>query len=571
MMKTIRLFSFAALALALAACSNDIDQPSQKSAGQGIPFSATISMGNAPTRVLTEDTETQTIKSAWQKGEKVALIHGKVVDVMVVDEVAEDGQALISGELTGNPADGDAVTVVYPAFAVDTNTKAVKADLLAAQDGTLERLSTDLNLRESSGAKLKVGKTTIDGQEFTVATFAGAVFLANQIAIVKFSLTDAKNNPLEVSEFVIKDASIWDPTENVIITVTPSSDTSELYVAMPSEWHDYIFEATAGSDTYIYINYGNLSTPAYLDAGIYYQSPLTMSELVPATVTLDKTTLKLEEGESWTLKATITPGNATYRNVIWLSDNESVATVDEKGKVTAVASGWTYVRAYSGDFRTFASCMVSVSAAPIAVMGVSLDQTELTFTYGDAGQQLTATVLPDGTDGASNKVVTWTTSNKKVATVVDGLVTPVGAGTCTITVTTDDGGYEATCAVTVNKALGSIIGFTDAGPLEKKVYDTAVTNALQIVGDGKVSYSSSVPSVATVDGNGTVSILSSGTTVITATVTDGKNYTYAAPTSATYTVNVTGPLPTNTVGPSGGYTDGDDPTTDVVGGGGGLH
>ena len=571
MMKTIRLFSFAALALALAACSNDIDQPSQKSAGQGIPFSATISMGNAPTRVLTEDTETQTIKSAWQMGEKVALIHGKVVDVMVVDEVAEDGQALISGELTGNPADGDAVTVVYPAFAVDTNTKAVKADLLAAQDGTLESLSTDLNLRESSGAKLKVGKTTIDGQEFTVATFAGAVYLANQIAIVKFSLTDAKNNPLEVSEFVIKDASIWDPTENVIITVTPSSDTSELYVAMPSEWHDYTFEATAGSDTYIYINYGNLSTPAYLDAGIYYQSPLTMSELVPATVTLDKTTLVLEEGESGTLKATITPGNATYRNVIWLSDNESVATVDEKGKVTAVASGWTYVRAYSGDFRTFASCMVSVSAAPIAVTGVSLDQTKLTFTYGDAGQQLTATVLPDGTDGASNKVVTWTTSNKKVATVVGGLVTPVGAGTCTITVTTDDGGYEATCAVTVNKALGSIIGFTDAGPLEKIVTDAAVTNALQIVGDGKISYSSSVPSVATVDGNGTVSILSSGTTVITATVTDGKNYTYAAPTSATYTVNVTGPLPTNTVGPSGGYADGDDPTTSVVSGGGGLH
>ena len=416
-----------------------------------------------------------------------------------------------------------------------------------------------------------MGKTTVDGQEFTVATFAGAVYLANQIAIVKFSLTDAKNNPLEVSEFVIKDASIWDPTENVIITVTPSSDTSELYVAMPSEWHDYTFEATAGSDTYIYINYGNLSTPAYLDAGIYYQSPLTMSELVPATVTLDKTTLVLEEGESGTLKATITPGNATYRNVIWLSDNESVATVDEKGKVTAVASGWTYVRAYSGDFRTFASCMVSVSAAPIAVTGVSLDQTKLTFTYGDAGQQLTATVLPDGTDGASNKVVTWTTSNKKVATVVGGLVTPVGAGTCTITVTTDDGGYEATCAVTVNKALGSIIGFTDAGPLEKIVTDAAVTNALQIVGDGKISYSSSVPSVATVDGNGTVSILSSGTTVITATVTDGKNYTYAAPTSATYTVNVTGPLPTNTVGPSGGYADGDDPTTSVVSGGGGLH
>jgi hypothetical protein len=82
----------------------------------------------------------------------------------------------------------------------------------------------------------------------------------------------------------------------------------------------------------------------------------------------------------------------------------------------------------------------------VAVTGVSLDQNSLAMSVSDT-EQLTATVSPaDATD----KSVTWTSSDDDVATVVDGLVTAVGAGTATITVETVDGGFTDSCSVTVS-------------------------------------------------------------------------------------------------------------------------
>ena len=88
-MKTsIRILSLAVLALAMAACSNDMEQPAAiqpapGNAGEGIPFSATISTGSATTRALKE--EKGIISSTWAKGEQVALIHNGVVDVMTIE------------------------------------------------------------------------------------------------------------------------------------------------------------------------------------------------------------------------------------------------------------------------------------------------------------------------------------------------------------------------------------------------------------------------------------------------------------------------------------------------------
>ncbi len=84
-------------------------------------------------------------------------------------------------------------------------------------------------------------------------------------------------------------------------------------------------------------------------------------------------------------------------------------------------------------------------SAIISVTGVTLDQSALSLIVG-GDATLTATVAPEN---ATNKTVTWTTSNDKVATVADGKVTAVGAGEATITVTTADGSFTATCTVTV--------------------------------------------------------------------------------------------------------------------------
>jgi len=161
-------------------------------------------------------------------------------------------------------------------------------------------------------------------------------------------------------------------------------------------------------------------------------------------ITLNKTTLILEFDASETLYAEVAPQNATNKAVVWSSSNGAVATVDNTGKVTAVAKGVTTVTVRTGDGGKTATCEVTVTAK--SVTGVTLNKTTLSLVTGDS-ETLIATITPAD---AENKNVTWSSSNEAVATVDNtGKVMAVGAGVTTITVTTDDGGKTATCEVTV--------------------------------------------------------------------------------------------------------------------------
>ena len=166
-------------------------------------------------------------------------------------------------------------------------------------------------------------------------------------------------------------------------------------------------------------------------------------------VTLNKIVLQLYTGGSETLKATITPANATFKYVTWKSSNPAVATVDANGKVTAKSLGMADITVTTKDGGYTATCRVGVVRRPagdVSVTGVTLNKTTLKLSKG-ASETLTATVAPTN---ATNKKVTWTSSDPAVATVdASGKVTGVAKGTATITVTTEDGGHTATCAVEV--------------------------------------------------------------------------------------------------------------------------
>src|SRR5665648_530147 len=90
--------------------------------------------------------------------------------------------------------------------------------------------------------------------------------------------------------------------------------------------------------------------------------------------------------------------------------------------------------------------ITSCNSKPVAVTGVTLDQASMTLTVGEATGMLVATVAPAA---AANKSVTWSSSAPEAAAVVDGVVTPITEGTTTITVTNVDGGFTATCELTV--------------------------------------------------------------------------------------------------------------------------
>ena len=160
------------------------------------------------------------------------------------------------------------------------------------------------------------------------------------------------------------------------------------------------------------------------------------------SVTLNTSELSLYTGQSEILTATVQPEDATNKNVTWSSDKPEVATV-ENGEVTAKAAGTATITA-TADGKS-ATCTVTVTAATVPVTGVTLNKTSTSLYVGDT-ETLTATVAPDN---ATDKTVTWTSSNPSVATVENGVVTAVAPGTATITVTTADGSFTATCAVTV--------------------------------------------------------------------------------------------------------------------------
>ena len=223
-------------------------------------------------------------------------------------------------------------------------------------------------------------------------------------------------------------------------------------------------------------------------------------------------TMSLQVGGSGILTAEVGPVTADNMNVIWSTSNSNVAIV-VNGTVTAVGPGTAIITATAADGSgVSANCVVTVSK--VSVESVTLSSKTLTLNVGGSSI-LTATVTPDNVEDRS---VVWMSSDSKVATVVDGVVTAVGPGTATITVSTVDGGKTATCTVTVK---GEVTGIElDRSSVSMTAGDS-VTLEYSLLPEGTggytVSWSSSDTSVATVS-NGRITAVGPGTATITATV-----------------------------------------------------
>ena len=256
-------------------------------------------------------------------------------------------------------------------------------------------------------------------------------------------------------------------------------------------------------------------------------------------MTVTPSRIEIIEGGSAALSARVSPEAASDRAVAWSSSDRSVATVDKTGTVQGLKPGTATVTATAeGKSGT---CAVTVKAKAVNVTDVTLDKTELTLTEGET-ETLTATVRPDNAD---NRKVTWSSDKTEIATVDGaGRVTAVKAGEAVVTVTTEDGGRTATCAVTVKaKAVGVTEVTLDRAELtltEGEAETLTATVRPDNADNRKVTWSSDKTEVATVDGAGKVTAVKAGEAVVTVTTEDGGKTATCKVTVKAKVVPVTG-------------------------------
>ncbi len=244
-------------------------------------------------------------------------------------------------------------------------------------------------------------------------------------------------------------------------------------------------------------------------------------KVIATGIELDKTSLKVYETKTKTLKATITPEDATNKSVTWKSSDTSIATVDKNGKITGKKPGTVYISATTANGKHTAKCKLTVLKM-IYSKKVRLNKTSLTLDDGKS-YILDATVLPENT---TSKTVTWSSSNTKVATVdAYGDVTAVAPGTAYIYCKTKDTGATAKCKVTVKEVKPTSISFSSKTiTIEyNEVRTLKPTIKPSNATDKSLTWTSSNPKVVKVTSAGKIKGLKAGeSAVITATTNEGK-------------------------------------------------
>ena len=413
-----------------------IDKTNVKSVynvGDTFKLSAAVTPDDAADPTVTWSTSNDKAVTVDENGNVEAVGAGKAVITAAAGDKTDTVEITVekkkvSANITAGDVDGAATS-----DAADKAEAAVKASvegLTEGKDYTVDvALSADkksytatISLTEAAAEKYELDGT-VSAEGKISYTVTGLVLSKTKIAIPITSTAGvritATIQPEELAEGEIE----WSTADNTVATVDDG-------LVQP-------VSGSAGGKTVI--------TAKVKGTTISADCEVEITEVVnpAAKIELDKTELTGTEGGKASLTAKVTasdPSSECTDIVEWESSDESVATVKD-GTVSFVGKGNAVITAKAGDKS--AECKVTVEAAVVAVEKITLDKTAAELTEGDT-TTLTASVTPDS---ATDKTVTWTSSDESVATVKDGVVTAVKAGKAVITA--EAGGKTAACTVTV--------------------------------------------------------------------------------------------------------------------------
>ena len=319
-------------------------------------------------------------------------------------------------------------------------------------------------------------------------------------------------------------------TVTLTAAITPTNATTKA-VTWSSSNTAVATVSTSGVVTGVVAGKATIKATATDGSGIVGNKEITITR--PASAITINGTASVFIGKTITLTPVVSPTSATTQTVTWSSDNTAVATVNTSGVVTGIATGQATIKATATDGSGITgSKTISVTqpVASIAISGLTAVQVDRTIT-------LVATASPASAD---NKGVAWTSSNTAIATVTStGVVKGAKVGIAVIKAIAADGsGTIATQTITVTAKTPvtsvTIIGTStiSTGKTIQLKAVAAPATALQTI-----KWTSSSTAKATVNTTGLVKCLKTGTTIITATATDGTGK-YASKT-ITVTVPVT--------------------------------
>ncbi len=285
----------------------------------------------------------------------------------------------------------------------------------------------------------------------------------------------------------------------LVATLNPKSPTNNTIM-----WEsDNEFVATVSDKGVVEaLDYGTANISVITEEGHFKATcKITVVEPIAVeSVSLKKSNLTIDKGETFQLEYTILPQNAANKKVKWDTDDSDIATVSDNGLVTAIDYGTAEITVTTEDGAKTAVCNILI---PVPVKSVTLNCTDTAISQSEK-VQLLADVKPDN---AYNKDVKWSSSDDNIATVSQsGLVSPVANGNITITATTVSGSKTATCNIKIGNGTG--INGDDINAIS--IYPT-------IVEDGFI--------VTTTKGKGLLHIYNvTGTIIRTVNITNNKQY-----------------------------------------------
>ena len=377
------------------------------------------------------------------------------------------------------------------------DTTADKTIAWESADEAIAKVSTDGTIEGVGVGETTITATASNGQKVTC----------------KVTVLPVELNSISITEQNI----ILNKGENETLTVTynPENTTEDKTVTWESSNEDAVTVSKDGVITAV--GAGN----ATITAKVGDKTATTQVEVkVPLeSISLNETEKQLNKGDNLQLTVTYNPEDTTAdKTVTWTSTDDTVATVDENGKVTALKAGTTYIKAKVEDKEV--SCKIDVV---VPLTGIDLNKDVAEIVKGQT-EKLTVTLVPEDTTYTGK--VEWTSSDDTIATVDEnGNVKGIKEGTVTITVKAVENGNEIidTAEITVKEIpLNSIT--IDVADFDLEIGRTQslgiVCNPENTTDDINVEWTSSDNKVATVDENGVVTALAEGTAVITAKVGD---------------------------------------------------